>query len=270
MNSQPSSLVRKLIVAGGGSFDGDPFSFAGAVEALTGQPSVYGKPATVNIKTNGSIGMLLQAALDHPAELAEDRIVINCSELKQPGRLRGSPDRFVRQVDPGSSALQMELDLSGDDLNGVIRFNQPLVNMRVVVSDKLGGQLVSNRLSTTTTAIGDLQATVQLGGTLNRPIWKLDSNVGRQLANGWQTAFTNEMAPRQEQLIARANEEIDAQIVKLHNKIVKQQYDLLGRLNLENEELNLLTNEIASLDITDKISDKLLGEKGLLKSLFRR
>ena len=52
--------------------------------------------------------------------------------------------------------------------------------------------------------------------------------------------------------------------------ILKKQNDLLGQLDLESEELEFLKNELASLNISDKISDKLLGEKGWLQKMLRR
>ena len=58
--------------------------------------------------------------------------------------------------------------------------------------------------------------------------------------------------------------------MKLQREITKKQDDLLRELDLESEELDLLKNEIANLNVADKISDKLLGEKGLLKKLLRR
>lgn len=270
MQAAPSLLVRNLSIDGQGSASGQPFSFEGTVEGFTNQPSLYGKPATVLVKSAGAIDMTIHATLDHTADSSRDRLVIECPRMAQPSRLLGGADKLAVQVGPGNAAMSIVLDLAADKLDGIVRFQQPQVDLQPIVAERMGGQTVAERLSLATSAVRDLRADLRIGGTLDQPKWNLTSNLGSQLATGLTGAVEAELRHRQETLLAVANQEIDQQLDELDRRWIAKRNELLAELDLDSQELNVLKKQLADLNFTDGVADKLIGENGVLNKLFRR
>ena len=266
MRQAPNFLVRKLALDGQGQAGGNPFQFAGTVQGITSQPAVYGQPALFNVHTSGSVATVIEGVLDHTGRVPRDSIVIRCPRIVQGSKLLGKADKLAIQVAPGESALQIQLDLVGDQLQGQIGFRQPNVQLLPHVSAGLGGDLVAQRLTTATSNIRDLEAVVHLTGTLRKPSWKLQSNLGTQLASGFQTAVQDELLARQEQLMARANAEVDQAVGKLEQQLLAKQNELLQGLNLSSNQLDMIKNELSSLGLPGK----LLGEGSPLQKLLKR
>lgn len=269
LRRQPSLLVQKLSMDGEGTSGGESFAFVGSLHDWTNEPVLHGKPATLHIESTGAVQMLIDAELDHTGGVPRDRLVIRCPQRHQPERWLGDKEKFALRVAPGESSMHVELDLLGDELAGVIRMDQPGVDLEPHLSGTLNRPLVAQRISTTASAIQDLTASLVLSGTITRPAVKLHSNVGQQLADGLRTAFADEVAHRQEQLVSEANQEIEAQLVKLQTKIGEQQKELLEKLQLDSTQINLLKKDLAGFGIPDA-ADKLLGEKGILRGLLNR
>ncbi len=96
---------------------------------------------------------------------------------------------------------------------------------------------------------------------------RLQSNLGPQLADGMNAILRNEIAAREKQLAEKADAEIDRQMAKFEQKLVKRHGDILKKLELGDSELAMLKNEIASrVGAPSEVLDK---GKELLK-LFRR
>lgn len=265
MNSQPSLLVRKLMIDGGGTSEGNPFSFVGSIQGLTNQPTLHREPTTIELRTMGAVGMLVQAVLDHTSEIPQDRITIECPQLAQPTRLLGSPDRLAVVVGPSFSKLQIDLGINGDQLEGSVRFHQPNVQLQTNVSEQLGGQLVANRLATVTSNIEEVAAEIRLGGTLQKPELNFRSNLGSQLSAGLHATLAAELKHRQEQILAKASSEIDAQLANIQQEIQRKQMKLLSKLNLDSNDLTLVKSKLQKFDV----AGKLRGSNGILSKWLR-
>ncbi len=266
MRRSPDFLVRRLALEGTGTSGQEPFDFQGTIEGLTTEPAVYGKPTVLKVQTTGAVAMQVRAVLDHSGVVSQDEIVIDCPQLVQPARTLGRPDKLAVQVAPGDSQLQIRLDLKDDALDGELRFRQPAITLQPTLSSKLGGKLVESRLAAATSAVRDLDATVRIEGTLSRPSWKLRSNLGQQLSTGLQTAVQQEAQHRQQQLMARANQELAEQIDRLEGQLTAKRDAILSELNLDTQQLDFIKRELVALGV----SDKLLGQGSLLRKILNR
>ena len=191
---------------------------------------------------------------------------MECPQLTQPPRTLGSADKLAVHVGKGQSSFRIDLHLTDNQLEGTIQFHQPSVDLKAEVSDQLGGKQVADRIAMVTSAIQDVHAVVRLEGTLREPRWKLESNLGTQLAAGLRTALSQEVQHRQQQLLAKVNQEMDRQLLRVRNEIGAKQRELLSELDLDSEELRFVRDELTKLNLPAK----LVGENGLLRDLFRR
>lgn len=270
VDQRPDLLIQKLLLDGTGSIDGKPFEFAGVAHGITNHPSVYGQPTAVEIHTTGSVEMLVRANLDHTGATPSDRIQIECPAISQPARTLGTPSRLALQIAPSAAALRVDVTLTGDQLGGIVQFHQPTASIRPTVSKELGGQIVADRLSTVVSGLQAIEAAVRVGGTLDRPSWKINSDLGPQLASGINSAVRDEIEHRQEELLTKANEEVDAQVASLQQELLAKQQGLLDELNLGNEELAFVKDQLAGFNLGDRISGRLTGENGLLNKILQR
>ena len=90
------------------------------------------------------------------------------------------------------------------------------------------------------------EAEIRLSGTLRAPRYELQSNLGQQLATGFNQAIKQEMTVRQQQLLSLANQEVEQQLADLQRELLAKHGQLLKKLEIGDEQLSELKRELAS------------------------
>jgi hypothetical protein len=91
--------------------------------------------------------------------------------------------------------------------------------------------------------VDQLAAKIDLSGTLKRPDFRIDSNVGPQLAAGVNGAVTKYLTERKDRLVAKVQGRVDEQMSKLDKLRSEAQQELMGKLG---EDQKLVT-QLAAL-----------------------
>jgi hypothetical protein len=84
--------------------------------------------------------------------------------------------------------------------------------------------------------IDELSAEVILAGTLNRPEFKIESQLGHKIAEGISTAVMDLATKKSESLLAGVSAKMNEQFAQLESTKEKLQQELLAKLG-ENQQL---------------------------------
>ncbi len=149
-------------------------------------------------------------------------------------------------VSPGNARIHADLALRGNNLEGQVTMHQADVRLTPVLGSEYSRLISNENAAAAVGGIDHLEAAMQISGTLSAPQYELQSKLGEQLAAGLNQAFHNELRLRQEQLLSRADAEVDAQFAALQKELTAKQGKLLKQLEIGDEQLNDLKRELVS------------------------
>ena len=243
--SEPDFLVRWLSVEGRAWCDGRPWDFVATVSDLTNQPQIVRQATIVRAQVKLPFEMWIEATLDRTGAEACDRIVVHCPGLAQPSRTLGDPEQFALAISPGKTALALEVELRGPRLSGKLRVVQQPVELTPVVGAGCGGERVAAALRAGLAPLRRLEAEAQLSGTADLPEWRLQSNLGPQLAAALSQAFQGELESRRKELQAQLQLRLDGELARVERMLAGQQEQLLAKLQGQIVEARQLGQSLA-------------------------
>ncbi|MFH1920955.1 MAG: TIGR03545 family protein [Planctomycetota bacterium] len=242
---EPDFLIRSLALDGQGQLGHHQFQFSATAAGITTQPQVYGQPVVLKAQVDAGTPLQLEAVLDHTGETPHDRITINLPGIKQPERVLGRPGQLAVTVSPGSTHLWVSLDLEGDALSGQILVAQKPVELTPDLGTVRDGPRLAQSLQTAMREVQEIRVVVDLSGTLQKPDWKLQSNLGPQLAGALNGMLKRELEARRQELLAYVRGQVESELAQFEGVILAKQEELFGKLNLDSAELQQLTQLIA-------------------------
>jgi len=268
----PDVQIRRLVLDGEGQLNQQPVPFAGTLTGVSSAPALMDQPVVLRLQSGGAAAGKLEAVLDRTGPAPCDQIRINCPGLAQPERQLGKPDQLAVTVASGTVDVSAELELVGDTVRGTLRFRQEPVAITPHVKADLAGGVLNEQLAAAAAEVRQVQAELTLDGTLQKPRWKLHSNLGPELAQAWNRALTREVDQRRQQLAERANQVLAEQLNLVSAELARHEQAVREKLQISDGEVARLARELA-----ERLGgpDKLLGhqlplDKLPLNKLLRR
>jgi uncharacterized protein (TIGR03545 family) len=250
----PDLLFERLAIDGQIAGDTDTASFSGSLCGVTHQPQLYGRPATFSVATGGPTPLQIHGVIDRTGAVSHDKIVVRCPAFTLPRRQLGKAQSLAVSIAPSSAALTLEIDLRDEALSGQFAFEQNDLQMETQLPQAYGSQYLQSRLNETLDGVSQVRVAVDLSGTLRRPRGRLRSDLGSQLAEGFQNAFQQELDARAGQIAARVDQYVQEQFSELERIVDGKQQELLARLEEPRRELEQLALPAAEqLGIFDQI-----------------
>jgi len=255
---RPDFLIRKLAIDGEGTMSRQPFQFIGTAEGLTSQPAVYGQPAVLKLELRGAAAMTIAATLDHTGQKPDDRLSVECPDLRQAQRVLGRPDRLALSVSPGKAKLWMDLELKGDELAGKVHWQQEPVELTPVLPDRYGGSRLAAELKEGLRQIRSIEVAVDLAGTLQKPQCKLQSDLGPQFAEALNSVVQRELDYRREQLADLVEKAVAAELGRFQEMVSTKEQAVLAKLQQNGVDLRQLQQLVAQrIPLPNNLRDKL-------------
>jgi len=233
----PDFLIRGATLSGEGELLGQAVCFRGYAWGITSQPKRYGGPTFFDVQTTGGVEVRIRAGVDRTGPVPRERLVVDCPRLRHDRLTLGNPEQLALAAAPGTMRLGVLLDTRGDAICGQITLdkNTPLVDA------KLGPDFVNPRLAQRLEAalvdVGRVSATVQLGGTLERPCWQLQTDLGPRLAGALERALREELAARRAELAARLDRHVHEQLAAYEQLVGTKQEQVAEHLRLGDEHV---------------------------------
>jgi uncharacterized protein (TIGR03545 family) len=242
----PDVLVRKLHLDGQGTAEGKPYAFHGTLTDLTHQPWRYAEPARLKIESDGAIRMQLAAVLDRRGDQPIDEYRIDLPAVRQHGQRLGNPRQFAVDVSPGVARIHALIQVRGNELDGTIHLQQDELQLKPQLADAYTKYVSAESVSSAMSGVQFLRAEVKLEGTLKRPRYRVQSNLGPELSRGLHLAWQQELARRQQELVAKVNQEVESELNDLQAELQTKQGKLLEQLEIGDEQLGMFKQHLLS------------------------
>lgn len=247
-------LVRKLELSGDGTVDGKPYSFGGAIFDITHQPLRHAEPTTLQLRAEGAIEMIARGMLDRRAEIPIDQFVVEFPAVTQHGQTLGDPEKLAVDLAPGVARITADIQVADNDLSGTIRLEQNDLKLVTRLPPKYAKHVSPENVQAALAGMNRLEAVVTLSGKLKRPEYQLESNLGPQLSEGLRVAVQQELTAKQQQLVERANVEINDELNALQSDLVAKHGNLLEKLELGDEQLDQIKRQLgAKIGVPDDL-----------------
>lgn len=234
-------LIERVTLAGTASIDGQPVEITGELTDAAAEPQYYDRPLRLCLTAAGGIGGELTATLDRRTGEAHDLVVLDCPHLALGQRTLGRADKLAVSIAPGEASLAAEVHLDGEQLSGFIKMHQS--STLEARTPALHDDRLAEMLGESLRGVDRLEADVKLSGTLRRPQWKIQSNLGPQLADGINGAVRRYLADRRDRLMTKVQGKVDEQLAALEARRQTAQQELLAKLG-DNQKL---VGELATL-----------------------
>ncbi len=235
----PEFLIKRLELSGTARLGGQPVELVGTLTNATNGPSRLATPTQIHLQSRGAFGFTVDIALDRRQKIVRDEIHIDCPRLLIPAQTLGTGALAMR-LSPGMAKMQADVTLEGDRIDGMIRFVRS--SIRLQQSGTKGGDTSSTELKLaklleqTVRGIDHVDANIRLAGRLDQVEWHLQSNLGPQLAHGFNQAAKQLVQKQASALLASTQQKADAQLAKLAQQRDQVQRRLLGELRVAMRE----------------------------------
>ena len=226
---RPTVLVERMELFGNARLRGQPLELAGLLTDAASQPQFHSEPMRLELTGAGALACSLQVTCDRRTDEATDTLQFDCPELPLPGRTLGKAEKLAVSVAPGAASLTAHLQLVGDEIVGTIEYAQPSTQLTASAAAVRDARL-TDALNKSLASLQRVQATVAVTGNVQRPDVKLTSNLGPDLAAGFNQAFRAYLTEKADRLVAKAQAKVDEQVARLDAKRQAAQQELLGKL----------------------------------------
>lgn len=230
----PSCLIERVTLTGAARLGGQPLEVTGLLTDVTTEPELHDRPLQLHLVAAGAVGGDVLVTIDRRGGAAHDTLVLDCPNLAIGERTLGKADSLAVQVAPGRASVKANLVLEGDQLTGTIHVCQS--STLAASTPKLRDDRIAAMLGDSLRGVDRLEATINLAGTLRKPQWQIDSNVGPQLADGMKGAAKKYLTERRDRLVAKVQGKVDEQMARLDAKRQEAQAELMGKLG-ENQQI---------------------------------
>ena len=252
-HSNPDLLVRRLGLNGTGSANGTPFSFDAEVFDLTNQPRRHREPTKVNVSAEGAVRLTAQAVLDRRRKTPHDHFVVDIPSVPQPKQILGDKDKLAIELAAGIASVRANIQVIGEEIEGWIAVRQDQLQPRPILSPSYSKYLTADSLA----SLGDinqLDAQLLITGDVRRPMLRMQSTLGPQLAASLNQAMKSELDRRRQQLTVQGEELVQKELDDLQQRLVSEHQDILAKLEIGDEQLKMIRSQLtASLGSPEQI-----------------
>jgi len=266
-NPTPGMLCRRMSIDGEFMLSDIPTPFSATLTDVTSDPKMHGRPALLRVTTEGESPVDLVVRHDATGDITKTDLGVNYTDCVPQQLSAGKPDRDHVTASIDNIRWVARLTLVEDGITGRIDvmsdFGQPQVRVQNRYAASLAGMAEQ-----TLAGISTVNATLQINGTIRNPQIDISSNLGEQMAVGFETAFASFVPLMKQQLTAELNTFVDKQrqefIAKYQGKaseLLADYENVISGLNQANE----LASAFRSGNLQPDAVFKFASDNGMLK-----
>ncbi len=261
----PGFLIKKLQVNGHARVNGKMVPYAGTLQNITSDPKRWGQPVILDVTTDGEAKIHLTATMDRTTEVPAYEVTVEYLLPKPTSAEWGDADKLAFRLSAQQTLWTAKWKLVGDDLRGRVTFHQadvriePFSNdsqlppqpMQVASIEPVGFEWNSKQemhraLAGVFSRVSELDAAVEVTGSLAKPQWTFSSSLGPQVKAGVESYLATEITRRKSQLIAEANALANTKLNGFREVLNEKFQKSVGRLNLLDTTANGLVQKFAA------------------------
>ncbi len=254
----PRFVLRSLTLSGEARHQGQPFAITGKVQDASSDPQLHGQPTRWEFMMAGPDPLSIAGVSDFTRAPAVHDVTLDWRAARPVEMMVGEEDRLGFRLAAASVTCDGRFRLEGEHLSCELRLRQqPLAVSLTDTSEAFAQRWVAPALRT----IQGSDAVLFVTGTLENPEWRIESDLGPQIAHGFQQVLVSEIDATRTALIQKAD------------GIARETIDILP--SFADREARALMAELASSEsrakqLTTRLTGGQLGGKLDLGRLLRR
>lgn len=265
-------VADNLYLQGTGQVNGMPFRFRGTLNNVSNEPGLASKPTVLTLAAEGQGQIQMDAVIDRSQPTPLDRIRVLCPAMPTPQKTWGDPTAFAVEAEAGVMYLTLMLELRGDELAGQVEFSHADTKL---VPRWPGADLNPSQQDTdmpnqaVQTALRDLREVsgcITLSGTLDHPVWEMQSDLGRHVASRMKQVLEQQLQTRNAELVAEYQRLANQELEELVTVLEQQERTTAERLAAKSAELERFRSRISQ---RADLMDRLVRNAGPLENLLR-
>ena len=226
----PDMLVKAVRLDGTARVGGQAVDLVGVVRDWTNQPELHTTPTTLEVTAKGGLPLAMKATFDRTQDTPRDEVYGTTTDLMLPQLALGKRDKLQMQLAPSRADITLHLHLVGDTLQGNVVVAQRGVQLTPAVTGGALGERLQSALASSVAGIEEARTTIHLAGTLDDPEFDFDSTLGTAVAQAVNNAAADVVAGERQRLLAKSQQQVDAQLAKLNSEFTAFQEKLATQL----------------------------------------
>ena len=247
MQDIPDVVIEKLDFRGAGVFGGEMVKLKGQITNWTTNPDIQSAPTAVSLVTLGRSPATIRRVMANRATQSLDQLTVDFRSIPSAARSFGESGPLVVHAGPGSTRMVATLKVDGDHLSGEVRLQRSESRILATVPEHEHGTVIEKNLLTALASLNSIDATVRLDGTIDRPTWTLDSNLGDTIASQLRESAGRIAESRERSLIEEMRTEVDRSLAQLEQQAVARRNVLWSQLQLDIENVDQSQQRVAVL-----------------------
>ncbi|MCA9175836.1 MAG: hypothetical protein KDB14_15225 [Planctomycetales bacterium] len=257
--------VRNLYLQGTGQVAGQLFRFRGTLQNLSDEPRAAVEPLVLTLAAEGDGAAHMDVVMDRTGKPV-DRVRVVCPALPCQKRTWGDPAEFAIEASESTMRIAMQIEVTENDLNGRIEFAQANASLTPSWPGSRQSAHANQSIQLALQELNAVEGVVAVSGTLDHPVWNLDSDLGNQIVVQMQDVLRTELQQRTELLVRQYRSQADAELQDMVAAVDAQEQQVVGQLAAKSSELEKFLARISNR--TD-LMDRLVHKGGPLENLLR-
>ena len=242
----PDFLLKTLALSGQISVNEELIPFKAMLSDVTEDPKLLGRPCVLRLKADGSRPLQLRVTYDATGEIPWSELLADYRDTNAVPLRAGKADKASLHATLNDLNWTSRLSLIEDQIEGQIDLSSQIGNLVFQASNDVRPEII-DAANDAFSAVKTLNASVTLSGSLLRPEIDLQSDLGEQVAQGVQLAFTHQLDRAKERLLSEVNSYAGDQIQKLKGRFSEDYEKLMADNSDLLEQVNEVRTIVASL-----------------------
>lgn len=186
--------------------------------------------------------------VDRSHSIDHDRIVIKIPSLKVSDQELKIDDKVQLSLSSSEVEIHARIELVGNELSGQVKAVQKQVGLTIAtnIQNEFAGELKS-MLNDDLKEIQGFQIVAKISGTPESPKWELNSNLGPQIANAFNSTISRGYEMKKTELVNRLNKEADRALMQVSQLLQSNEKVVSLFLKSQTSEIFQLENRVADL-----------------------
>jgi uncharacterized protein (TIGR03545 family) len=186
--------------------------------------------------------------VDRSQSIDHDRIVIKIPSLKVSDQELKIDDKVQLSLSSSEVEIHARIELVGNELSGQVKAVQKQVGLTIAtnIQNDFAGELKS-MLNDDLKEIQGFQIVAKISGTPESPKWELNSNLGPQIANAFNSTISRGYEMKKTELVNRLNKEADRALMQVSQLLQSNEKVVSLFLKSQTSEIFQLENRVADL-----------------------
>ncbi|MCR9198507.1 MAG: TIGR03545 family protein [Planctomycetaceae bacterium] len=224
----PKFLVRKMLLTGELPLSDSPTPFHAEVRDITSDPRLLGKPAVLDVATDGKSPVRLVVQHDATSDVAVTQFATDFTDHNGQELSAGKPNGNRLTARLNKMHWNARVTLRDGKIDGTVQMQSDFGDAHLQTeSDKPLLASLSGLAETTLSGVRQINGTIRLTGDAKRPDVRFESDLGTQVASGLESAMASFLPEVQGQLLTAFDGYVDQQKQKLYGKLGDQYKHIL-------------------------------------------